>query len=130
MERFNIFHGQGPQRLACDRLDGRQRILHPMIEFIEQELEALFGVLLLGNVRDSCQTIEAPGLDRPLAAARVRGMDGSFRPSALSGNTISNGSPVATARVQPSITAGNALGSITTCHPQPTICSGVVPVYS
>ena len=60
---------------------------------------------------------------------RVR--KGRNRPSApLMGNTMSNGSPLATDPFQRSSTFGSAFGSWTDCQPHPSISSAVVPVYS
>ena len=59
---------------------------------------------------------------------RVR--NGRNTPSSpFNGNVISNGCPVAMEAFQRSITLGSSSGSCTTCQPQPSICSGVVPVY-
>ncbi len=70
---------------------------------------------------------------RPLSsltgATRVR--NGRNTPSLpRSGNTISNGCPLASEAFQRSTTAGSVSGSCTLSQPQPCICSSVVPVYS
>src|ERR1039458_7759995 len=70
---------------------------------------------------------------RPCASlsgiTRVR--KGRKTPSApRKGKVISNGAPVAREAFQRSTTAGKACGSWTLCQPQPSICAGVVPVYS
>ena len=57
--------------------------------------------------------------------------NGRNRPSApLSGNTMSNGSPLAIEPSHRSSTTGSMSGSWTVRQPQPSISSGVVPVYS
>ncbi len=61
----------------------------------------------------------------------IRVRKGRNFPSApRSGKVMSNGSPVAMEVFQRSSTAGSASGSCTLCQPHPSICSGVVPVYS
>ena len=61
--------------------------------------------------------------------ARVR--NGRKTPSApRRGNTISNGSPVSMECRHRSMTRSTMAGSWADCQPQPSICSGVVPVYS
>jgi hypothetical protein len=47
MERLEFLPWQCPERLACNGLDGRKGILHPVIELVEKELKALFHALLL-----------------------------------------------------------------------------------
>ena len=55
MERLDIIPRQCPERLACNCLDSRKGILHPMIEFIEKQLKPFFGMLLLSDVRVSAK---------------------------------------------------------------------------
>ena len=67
----------------------------------------------------------------PSRSGNTRVRNGRNPPSApRSGNVISKDSPVATDACQRSSTAGSTAGSCTDCQPQPSICSGVVPVYS
>ena len=82
-----------------------------------------------GDVRVGAEPVKDSSLSSTSGLTRVR--KGRNSPSApLSGNTMSNGSPVAMERFHRSITCGSSSGSWTLCQPQPSICSGVVPVYS
>jgi len=61
----------------------------------------------------------------------TRVKNGRNRPSApRRGNTMSKGAPVAIDAFHSSSTFGSVAGSCTLCQPQPSICSGVAPVYS
>src|SRR3982074_1622992 len=74
------------------------------------------------------QRATRPWLSRS-GITRVR--NGRNTPSApLSGNVMSNGSPPPTDSCQRAVTSGSTAGSCTRCQPSPSICSGVVPVYS
>src|SRR5664279_2664803 len=64
-----------------------------------------------------------------IGSTRVRNRR-NFPSAPRSGNSMSNGSPVAIEAFHLSMTLDSTSGSCTLCHPQPSICSGVVPVYS
>ena len=51
MERLDLFARQCSQGLVRNGLNGRKCVLHPVIEFIENELKTLFRTLLLRDVR-------------------------------------------------------------------------------
>src|SRR3954470_22445852 len=52
--------GGGAQGLAGDRLDDRQRVLHAVIELVDQQLALLFSALALGDVEADLDRADDP----------------------------------------------------------------------